>query len=86
VTVPVALEGGQQLVHFGLGQMLPDPVGIAQSVLVPAGKVDMVFPRRPLDLLVALRYFLACRSWTILLDISAPPLPTDRITTFGEPL
>jgi len=28
VTVPVALEGGQQLVNFGLGQVLPDPVGI----------------------------------------------------------
>jgi len=27
VTVPVALEGGPQLVHFGLGQVLPDPVG-----------------------------------------------------------
>ena len=28
VTVPVALERGQQLVHLGLGQVLPDPVGI----------------------------------------------------------
>jgi hypothetical protein len=28
VTVPIALEGGQQLVHFGLGQMLPDPIRI----------------------------------------------------------
>ena len=28
VTVPVTLEGGQQPVHLGLGQMLPDPVGI----------------------------------------------------------
>jgi hypothetical protein len=26
--VPVALERGQELVHFGLGQVLPDPVGI----------------------------------------------------------
>ena len=28
MTVPVALEGGEQLVYLGLGQMLPDPVGI----------------------------------------------------------
>jgi hypothetical protein len=28
VTVSVALEGSQQLVHFGLGQVLPDPVDI----------------------------------------------------------
>jgi hypothetical protein len=28
VTVSVALEGSQQLVHLGLGQVLPDPVGI----------------------------------------------------------
>jgi hypothetical protein len=27
VTVPVALEGSQQLVRLGLGQVLPDPVG-----------------------------------------------------------
>ena len=28
VTVPVVLEGGQQLVHLGLGQVLPDSVSI----------------------------------------------------------
>jgi hypothetical protein len=28
VTVPVALEGSQQLLHLGLGQVLSDPVGI----------------------------------------------------------
>jgi hypothetical protein len=27
VTVPVALEGSQQLVHLALGEVLPDPVG-----------------------------------------------------------
>ena len=26
----VTLERGQQLVHFGLGQVLPDPVGIVR--------------------------------------------------------
>ena len=31
------------------------------------------FRRRPFDRLVALRYLLACRSCTILLDTSAPP-------------
>jgi hypothetical protein len=30
VTVPVAFEGGQQLVHLGFGQVLPDPVGIVR--------------------------------------------------------
>jgi hypothetical protein len=36
--------------------MLPDPVGIVSS--------------RPFERLVALRYFLGGRSWTILLDVS----------------
>ena len=31
MTMPVALKGGQQLVHLGLGQMLPDPVGIVST-------------------------------------------------------
>jgi hypothetical protein len=31
VTMPVALEAGQQLVHLGLGQMLPDPIGIVAA-------------------------------------------------------
>jgi hypothetical protein len=61
VTVSVALEGSQQLVHFGLGQVLPDPV-------------DIVPPAVLFERLVALRYFLACRSHAILPDISAVPL------------
>jgi hypothetical protein len=57
VTVPVALEGGQQLVHLGLGQMLPDPVGIVPAVLLSDwSHYDTL---------------LACRSWTILPDISS---------------
>jgi hypothetical protein len=47
LTVPVALEGGQQLLHLHLDQVLPDPVGIV--------------PRRPFERLVALRYLLASR-------------------------
>jgi hypothetical protein len=59
VTLPVALEGGQQLVHLGLGQMLPDPVGIIAPVTFAQ--------------LVALRTILACRGCRILPAISAPP-------------
>ena len=60
VTVPIALERRQQLVNLGLDKVIPDPAGIV--------------PRRPFELLVALRCFLACRSWTILPDISAIPM------------
>jgi hypothetical protein len=31
MTMAVALEGGQQFVHLGLGQVLPDPVSIVPS-------------------------------------------------------
>ena len=43
VTVPVALEGGQQLVHFGLGQVLPDPVGTLFRVLSATGRITINF-------------------------------------------
>jgi hypothetical protein len=31
VTVPVALEGGQQLVRFGFGQVLPNPIDVIRQ-------------------------------------------------------
>ena len=44
VTVPVALEGGQQLVHFGLGQVLPDSVGIVTPPSLRAtGRITILF-------------------------------------------
>jgi hypothetical protein len=42
VTVPVALEGAQQLVHFGLGQMLPDPVGIVLTRALRWQKAELI--------------------------------------------
>src|ERR1700733_12498712 len=48
VTMPVALEGGQQLVHFGLGKMLPDPVGIIPPPpLGETGRITNKFARPP---------------------------------------
>jgi hypothetical protein len=44
VTVPIALQGGQQLVHFSLGQMLPDPVGIVPlASLWATGRITILF-------------------------------------------
>ena len=47
VTVPVALEGGPQLAHFGLGQVLPDPVGIVPPPSLRAtGRITNNLARR----------------------------------------
>jgi hypothetical protein len=44
VTLPVAHEGGEQLVHFGLGQVLPDPVGIVPLASIrPTGRITILF-------------------------------------------
>ena len=40
VTVPVILEGGEELLHLGLGQMLPNPIGVVRQ---PAtGRITLV--------------------------------------------
>jgi hypothetical protein len=58
MTVPVALEGDQQPFDLGLGQVLPDPVGIV--------------PPPSFCATGRLRTILVCRSRRILPDISAP--------------
>jgi hypothetical protein len=60
VTMAIALERGQQLVYFSLGQVLPDPVGLVPlASFRSTGRITNV---------------LECRSRTILPYISAPPL------------
>src|SRR6516225_488799 len=50
VTVSIAFEGGQQLVHFGLGQMLPDPVGMVPlPSLCATGRITILFSPPKLD-------------------------------------
>jgi hypothetical protein len=56
VTVPVALEGGQQLVHLGLGQVLPDPVGIVPLASITAPQIsayNLAVPTYPEQIAIA---------------------------------
>jgi hypothetical protein len=49
MVVPVALEYPQRLVHLGLGQVLPDPVGIPLASFGPTGRITNDFALSKLD-------------------------------------